>query len=135
MPQLPSLLAVFGHPDDESLITGGVLAQHAASGARTTVVTATWAPDTYRAVELADAVRILGAGEPRLLGYADHRVPESSPSPRLCDAHLDRVVEDIVRHIRAFRPEIVLTHDAYGGLTGHPNHRQTHRAFRTHSQH
>jgi N-acetyl-1-D-myo-inositol-2-amino-2-deoxy-alpha-D-glucopyranoside deacetylase len=128
MPHLPSLLAVFGHPDDESLVAGGVLAQHAASGARTAVVTATWAPGTHRAAELADAVRILGAGEPRLLGYADHRVPESSPGPRLCDAPLDRVVEDIVRHIRSFRPEIVLTHDAYGGLTGHPDHRQTHRA-------
>ncbi|TQF01986.1 GlcNAc-PI de-N-acetylase [Kitasatospora acidiphila] len=128
MPQLPSLLAVFGHPDDESLVAGGVLAQHAASGARTAVVTATWAPGTHRAAELADAVRILGAGEPRMLGYADHRAPDSSTGPRLCDVPLDHVVADIVRHIRSFRPEVVLTHDAYGGLTGHPDHRQTHRA-------
>ena len=34
---LPSLLAVFAHPDDESLSSGGVLARHAASGARTAV--------------------------------------------------------------------------------------------------
>ncbi|MET9842907.1 PIG-L family deacetylase, partial [Streptomyces virginiae] len=46
---LPSLLAVFGHPDDESLLAGGVLAQHAAAGAPTAVVTATWAPDSHRA--------------------------------------------------------------------------------------
>jgi len=78
--QLPSLLGVFGHPDDESLVAGGVLAQHAESGAPTAVVTATWAPGTHRAAELADAVRILGAGEPRMLGYADHRVPESPPA-------------------------------------------------------
>ncbi|MFJ2779803.1 MULTISPECIES: PIG-L deacetylase family protein [unclassified Kitasatospora] len=129
MPPLPSLLAVVGHPDDESLLVGGVLAQHAASGARTAVVTVTWAPGTHRAAELAEALRILGAGEPRMLGYADHRAPDSAPGrPRLCEAPLDRVVEDIVRHIREVRPEIVLTHDAYGQLTGHPDHRQTHRA-------
>lgn len=43
---VPSLLGVFAHPDDESLSAGGVLARHAAAGARTAVVTATWAPDT-----------------------------------------------------------------------------------------
>ncbi len=30
-------------------------------------------------------------------------------------------------HLRAFRPEIVVTHDAYGGLTAHPDHVHTHR--------
>ncbi|MFJ2191363.1 PIG-L deacetylase family protein [Kitasatospora sp. NPDC087861] len=128
MPALPSLLAVLAHPDDESLLVGGILAQHAASGARTAVVTATWAEDSHRAAELAEALEILGAGGPRMLGYADARVPQSAPGqPRLCDAPVDRVVEDVVRHIRAVRPDIVLTHDAYGQLTGHPDHRQTHR--------
>ncbi|MFG6298228.1 PIG-L deacetylase family protein, partial [Streptomyces rochei] len=59
---VPSLLAVFAHPDDESLSAGGVLARHAAAGARTAVVTATWATGTVRARELAEALRILGAG-------------------------------------------------------------------------
>lgn len=76
---VPSLLAVFAHPDDESLSAGGVLARHAAAGARTAVVTATWAADTPRAAELAEALRILGAGKPRMLGYADARVPRSAP--------------------------------------------------------
>ncbi|WP_181007918.1 PIG-L deacetylase family protein, partial [Streptomyces sp. B226SN101] len=52
---LPSILAVHAHPDDESLFCGGVLARHAAAGARTAVVTATWAPGTHRAAELARA--------------------------------------------------------------------------------
>lgn len=124
----PSLLAVFAHPDDESLSAGGVLARHAAAGARTAVVTATWTPDTRRGAELAEAVRVLGAGEPRMLGYADARVPQSAPgSPRLCDAPLDESVGRLVAHIRQFRPEIVVTHDAYGGVTGHPDHVHTHR--------
>ncbi|MEU4153204.1 PIG-L deacetylase family protein [Streptomyces sp. NPDC026659] len=124
----PSLLAVFAHPDDESLVSGGVIARHAAAGARTTVVTATWAPDTYRTRELADAVRALGAEPPQLLGYADDRVPDSAPGqPRWCDVPLDEAVAHVVAAIRAVRPDIVLTHDAYGGLTGHPDHRRTHQ--------
>ncbi|MFD8006969.1 PIG-L family deacetylase [Streptomyces mirabilis] len=125
---VPSLLAVFAHPDDESLSAGGVLARHAAAGARTAVVTATWAADTPRAAELAEALRILGAGEPRMLGYADARVPHSAPGcVRLCEAPLDETVRRLVTHIREFRPDIMVTHDAYGGLPGHPDHVHTHR--------
>ncbi|MFF1712213.1 PIG-L deacetylase family protein [Streptomyces sp. NPDC058268] len=124
-----SLLAVFAHPDDEAILSGGVLAQHAAAGARTSVVTTTWSPDSPRAGELADSLRALGiGGPPRMLGYADHRVPESAPGrPRWCDVPLDEAVGHLVAHIRQVRPEIVITHDAYGQLTGHPDHRHTHQ--------
>ncbi|MFI6333646.1 PIG-L deacetylase family protein [Streptomyces sp. NPDC050535] len=125
---VPSLLGVFAHPDDESLSAGGVLARHAAAGARTAVVTATWAAGTPRAAELAEALRILGAGRPRLLGYADDRVPRSAPGRmRFREAPLDEAVRELVAPLREFRPEIVVTHDAYGGLTGHPDHVHTHR--------
>ncbi|WP_369252859.1 PIG-L deacetylase family protein [Streptomyces sp. R41] len=125
---VPSLLAVFAHPDDESLFSGGVLARHAAAGARTAVVTATWTADTQRGAELAEALRILGTDEPRMLGYADARVPQSAPGvSRFCDAPLDETVGRLVAHLRQFRPEIVVTHDAYGGLTGHPDHVHTNR--------
>lgn len=124
----PSVLGVFAHPDDESLSAGGFLARSSAAGARTAVITSTWAPDSVRAPELAEALRILGADEPRMLGYADALVPESAPGrPRLVDAPLDEVVCGLVAHIREFRPEIVVTHDAYGGMTGHPDHLQTYR--------
>ncbi|MEU6378799.1 PIG-L family deacetylase [Streptomyces sp. NPDC046909] len=124
----PDLLAVFAHPDDESLAAGGVLARHASAGARTAVVTATWAPDTPRAAELAEALPILGAGAPRMLGHADARAPHSAPGrARFCDAPLDELVRELVAHIREFRPDVVVTHDAYGGLTGHPDHVHTHR--------
>ncbi|MFH8805568.1 PIG-L deacetylase family protein [Streptomyces sp. NPDC017936] len=127
-PVLPSLLAVFAHPDDESLLAGGVLAQHAATGARTAVVTATWAPNSRRAPELADALAVLGAGPSRLLGYGDARNPESAPGePRLVDAPLDEAIGRLVDHIRDFKPDIVVTHDAVGQLTGHPDHARTHQ--------
>ncbi|MFJ7154289.1 PIG-L family deacetylase [Streptomyces sp. NPDC101118] len=123
---LPSLLGVFAHPDDETLAAGGLLARHAADGARTAVVTATWATGTHRAAELAGALRLLGAGTPRLLGFADARVPESSPGPRLLDVPLGVAVGSLVAHIREFRPEVVVTHDAHGS-SGHPDHVRTHR--------
>ncbi|MFI2765238.1 PIG-L family deacetylase [Streptomyces echinatus] len=127
--QTPSLLAVAAHPDDESLLAGGVLAQHAAAGARTAVVTATWTADTHRIPELAHALDILGAGAPRLLGYADARNPASAPegTPRLIDAPLDEAIGRLVTHIRDFRPDIVVTHDAIGQLTCHPDHVRTHQ--------
>ncbi|MDH6222745.1 hypothetical protein [Streptomyces pseudovenezuelae] len=50
---VPSVLGVFSHPDDESLLAGGVLARHAAASACTAVVTATWCPDSTRAADLA----------------------------------------------------------------------------------
>ncbi|MFD4241486.1 PIG-L deacetylase family protein [Streptomyces sp. NPDC058525] len=122
-----SILGLFAHPDDEVLAAGGVLARHAAAGARTAVVTATWAPDSHRAEELAHALRILGAAEPRMLGYADHQVPDSAPEqPRLCDAPLGEAVGRVVAHIRAFRPDIVITHDP-SGASGHPDHIRTHQ--------
>lgn len=124
---LPSILAVLAHPDDESLATGGVLAKHAVSGARTGVVTATWAPGTHRVVELAAALRALGAGEPRLLGYADHKVPDSAPTaPRLCDAPLDEAIGRVVAQLRAFQPDLVITHGP-AGESGHPDHIRTHQ--------
>ncbi|MGW7029164.1 PIG-L deacetylase family protein [Streptomyces xanthophaeus] len=123
----PSTLALYAHPDDEALAAGGTLAKHAAAGARTAVVTATWATGSHRANELADALQILGAGKPRMLGYADLKVPESAPGrPRFCDAPLEETVGNVVTHIRSFRPQILISHDAYGS-SGHPDHVHTHR--------
>lgn len=124
----PCLMGVFAHPDDESLLAGGVLAQHAAAGARTAVVTTTWAADSPRAAHLANALDELGAGKPRMLGYADARNPSSAPGrPRLIDAPLDETIARLVHHLRSFRPDIVTTHDVLGQMTGHPDHRRTHQ--------
>ncbi|MET9254606.1 PIG-L deacetylase family protein [Streptomyces sp. NPDC003717] len=125
---ISSVLAVFAHPDDESLLAGGVLARFAAAGVRTAVIAMTWATDSPRAAELADAVRELGVGEARMLGYGDARNPAAAPGrPRLVDADPDEVVGALVRHVRELRPDVVVTHDAVGQLTGHPDHRRTHQ--------
>ncbi|NRQ32640.1 hypothetical protein HII36_12440 [Nonomuraea sp. NN258] len=122
-----SLLCVHAHPDDEAIWTGGTLAKYADQGARTAVVTCTWAEGTHRAGELERALDLLGAGEPRLLGYADGRNPDSAPGrPRLQDVPFDEAVGRVVEHIRDVRPDVVLTYDGYGGY-GHPDHVLVHR--------
>ncbi|WP_214408981.1 PIG-L family deacetylase [Sphaerisporangium fuscum] len=149
-----SLLCVHAHPDDEALWTGGVLARYADAGARTAVVTCTWAAGTRRAAELERSLEILGAGRPRLLGYAEARVPTSAPTPdasspdsadstgtpsspeaagiavpplrRFLDVPLEESVGRVVEHIREFRPDVVITYDGYGGY-GHEDHLHTHR--------
>jgi len=50
-----------------------------------------------------------------MLGYADARVPESAPGrSRWVDAPFDEAVRRLVMHIREFRPEALVTFDAYG---------------------
>ncbi|MFI7113046.1 PIG-L family deacetylase [Nonomuraea sp. NPDC050227] len=122
-----SVLGVHAHPDDEAIWTGGTLAKYADEGATTAVVTCTWAEGTQRAQELERALDILGAGKPRLLGLADAGKPESAPGrPRFLDVPFDEAVGLLVEHIRAVRPDVVLTFDGFGGY-GHPDHVHVHR--------
>ncbi|MCO6007092.1 PIG-L family deacetylase [Actinoallomurus purpureus] len=122
------LLCVHAHPDDEALWTGGILARHADAGVRTGVVTCTWSEETRRVEELSRSLSILGAGEPRLLGYSDAGNPDSGAEGNgaFVAAPLDEAVGRLVAHIRDFRPGVVVTYDAYGGY-GHPDHVQAHR--------
>lgn len=116
-------MCVHAHPDDESLFTGGILARCNDSGLRTAVVTCTRRDGDPRVDELRTALDILGAGEPRLLGYDDSG---TGGSRWLCAAPFDEAVEQLVAHIREFRPDGVVTYDAFGTY-GHPDHIHAHR--------
>jgi N-acetyl-1-D-myo-inositol-2-amino-2-deoxy-alpha-D-glucopyranoside deacetylase len=145
--EAPGLLAVHAHPDDEAILTGGVLAQAAAAGRRAAVVTCTGGERgevvgegldpvavrprlaEVRAAELVRALDVLGVGPPRLLGYRDSGMlgEEGNDDPSsFWRAPFDEAVGRLVSHIRDFRPAVVLTYDAYGGY-GHPDHVQAHR--------
>ena len=127
LPTSARVLVVVAHPDDEALAAGGLLARQAAAGTPTAVVTATWADGTHRVPELADALDVLGAGRPRLLGYADERVPGSAPGrPRLVDVPVEEAADRLLVHLHDVLPDVVVTHDHHGGITGHPDHRRTH---------
>jgi LmbE family N-acetylglucosaminyl deacetylase len=122
------LLAVFAHPDDESLGNGGMLARYAAEGVETYLITATrgeqgWfgrpednpgpeALGKIREGELREAAEILGIREVNFLDYRDGELNQADP---------DEVVRQIAEHIRRIRPHVVVTFDP-AGVYGHPDH-------------
>ncbi|HUH08599.1 MAG TPA: N-acetyl-1-D-myo-inositol-2-amino-2-deoxy-alpha-D-glucopyranoside deacetylase [Egibacteraceae bacterium] len=141
------LMCMHAHPDDESITTGGVLSRYADEGMRTAVVTCTggelgeiFGPQMdpeqvrprlgqVRRDELTAALGVLGAGAPRLLGFRDSGMlgAEGNNDPdSFWRAPFDEAVRRMVLQIREFRPQVLVTYDAFGGY-GHPDHVQTHR--------
>ena len=128
MKSKPRLLAIFAHPDDESLGNGGMLAKYAAEGVETYLITATrgergWfgPPEEYpgsialgrtREAELRDAAEILGIQRVTFLDYVDGEVDKADPGD---------VIARLVAEIRRLRPHVVVTFDEWG-IYGHPDH-------------
>lgn len=121
-----SLLAVFAHPDDESLACGGMLAWCAHLGADVSLLCMTHGEHgpggedvrRTRRRELEAAARALGLRAVTLLDHEDGMLPWL-PAAMLRSA--------IEREIRARRPEVVVTFDA-DGLYWHPDHVAVHEA-------
>jgi LmbE family N-acetylglucosaminyl deacetylase len=116
-----SLLAVFAHPDDESIACGATLAWCADLGARVTVVCATAGelgqgmsdrPSDTRIRELQAAARTLGVGDVVTLDYPDGQLPWVDAA---------KLEADIGELIRRLRPDVVITFDE-DGLYWHPDH-------------
>ena len=129
-----TVLAVWAHPDDESLLAGGLLAGFARRGGRLVTVTATAGEHglhdgrpaspgrlaEVRVRELDEALNLLG-GEPAIhLGYADGECDQVSEH---LAAHLiGRVIDDVDADlVISFGPD---------GVTGHPDHRAVGRWVR-----
>jgi LmbE family N-acetylglucosaminyl deacetylase len=122
------LLAIFAHPDDESMGMGGTLAKYAAQGVETYYVCASrgergWfgpevqnpGPDALgqvRTKELQNAVRVLGMKGLHFLGYTDGDVDKADPA---------EAIGKIAGHIRRMRPQVVITFPPDGNY-GHPDH-------------
>jgi len=121
-----TLLAIFAHPDDESLACGGLLALCAERGARVVVVCATHGENRSgvrdlalyqtRAEELHSAAAALGISEVVLLEYADGFLPWIDAAE-----FETRLIEEI----RRVDPDVVVT---FGddGLYWHPDHIAVH---------
>jgi LmbE family N-acetylglucosaminyl deacetylase len=122
------LLAVFAHPDDESMGMGGVLAKYAAEGVETYLICATrgergWfgsedqnpglqALGELRTQELEAAVYELGMKGLFFLDYIDGEVDQADPA---------EVIGRITTHIRRIMPQVVVTFPPDGSY-GHPDH-------------
>lgn len=134
-----ALLAVFPHPDDETITAGGLMAAAVAHSVPVTLVCATRGEagessipgiagsdqlGVVREQELRDAMRFLGVNDVRFLDYQDSGM-EGSPNanhPRaFVQAPVDEAGARVAALIREIRPGIVVT---YGpeGVYGHPDH-------------
>ena len=119
-----SLLAVFAHPDDESIACGGLLAWCAHLGGEVSLLCMTRGEHGQgagevrrtRTRELGAAARALGIGAVQLLDHEDGMLPWLAAGP------LRSEIEDA---IRARQPEVVITFDA-DGLYWHPDHIAVH---------
>jgi LmbE family N-acetylglucosaminyl deacetylase len=122
-----TILAVFAHPDDESLACGGTLARLADLGASIVLLCATrgergfvsdptLVPDgdlgRVRTHELQAAAKILGARDVLVFDYPDGDLRWGD------DSELEA---DIVDALRTYRPDAVITFDE-DGLYWHADH-------------
>lgn len=115
------LLAVFAHPDDESLLAGGSLAAFAAAGRRVAIVSMTRGEQgpgarvglgEVREAELQAAAHALGAAAAECLGY---------PDGELAGVDEAEAAQTLARLLERERPEAVLTFSEEG-LYWHPDH-------------
>ncbi len=143
------LLAVHAHPDDESSKGAATMARYLSEGADVLVATCTGGeagsvlnpamnrPEIrerlteVRREEMERAREILGVQQ-EWLGFLDSGLPEGDPKPPLpegCFALLSPqdAAKPLVRIIREFRPQVMITYDENGGYP-HPDHIQTHVA-------
>jgi LmbE family N-acetylglucosaminyl deacetylase len=121
------LLAVTAHPDDEAGNFGGLLPLYHDRGVETGVICLTPGQAAshrggarsdreladLRKLEFSESCRILKVSKPVILDY---------PDGQLYRQELNRVVYDLTLQIRQFRPHVLLTFGAEGGVTGHPDH-------------
>ena len=122
------LLAVFAHPDDESMGMGGTLAKYSAEGVETYLVCASrgdrgWfgpeeqnpglsALGQLRTRELEKAVQELGMQGLCFLDTIDGEVDQANPA---------ETIGKIVSHIRRIKPQVIVTFPPDGNY-GHPDH-------------
>jgi len=141
-PLITSVLGVFAHPDDETIMAGGALAMLHTRGVPTHLVCATRgeggergdppvvadqaALGPAREAELRCAAGELGVTSLTLLGYVDPVVgPDGELSPFAAD--FDELAARIADLIAGCRAAVVLAHGPDGEY-GHPAHRLIHRA-------
>ncbi|HEV3187751.1 MAG TPA: PIG-L family deacetylase [Acidimicrobiales bacterium] len=144
-----TFLAVHAHPDDEASSTGGLFRLLADQGVRTVLVTCTNGecgdaldgakPDAdhhdgdevakVRAVELDNAVKILGIDRLVRLGYRDSGMkgwPQNDDPESFWATPVDEAAKRLAEVLLEERPQVVMTYNAYG-FYGHPDHIQAHR--------
>ncbi len=128
------ILAVFGHPDDETASAGGTFARYLADGAAVHVITATRGElgslgegenavtreelPMVREREQRAALELIGVNPPTYLGYRDQETVK---------ADFTAVVGQVREVMDEVEPDVVISFGPKGA-TGHSDHVTMHRA-------
>jgi len=141
---MSTLVSFHAHPDDECIITGGVMAKAAAQGHRVVLVVATRGehgevPDGFlgaeellwqrRVEETRASAEILGATRVEFLGYVDSGMmgtPENDHPDSFWTADVDEAAGRLATILDEERADVLTVYDDIGGY-GHPDHMQVHR--------
>jgi len=140
------LLSVHAHPDDESSKGAATNAYYLSRGVEVMVVSCTGGErgdilnpalegvpmaqrdlPGLRRIEMAEAARIQGI-QHRWLGYVDSgmaREDGTVPPGSFASVPLEISAEPLVRIVRRFRPQVMVTYDEGGGYP-HPDHIRCH---------
>ncbi len=144
-----TFLAVHAHPDDEASSSGGLYRLLADQGVRTVLVTCTNgecgdAPDgakpdadhhdgdevaAIRAIELNNAVKILGIDRLVRLGYRDSGMkgwPQNEDPESFWATPVDVAAAKLADVLMEERPQVIMTYNEHG-FYGHPDHIQANR--------
>lgn len=140
------LMAVHAHPDDESSKGAATYAHYVRQGVEVMVVTCTGGergdvlnelvlrdPKSGRDLaglrrdEMSRAQAVVGF-QHRWLGYVDSGMASedgSVPSGSFADVPIDVSAEVLVRLVREFKPQVMITYNEHGGYP-HPDHIRCH---------
>lgn len=129
--RLGSIIGIWAHPDDESWLSGGIIAAARANNQFVACVCATrgeagqfdeqrWSRETLgqqRQKELDAALKILGVSHHYYLGFKDGQLKQASAI---------EAVTKIAKIFEKVKPDTVLTFGS-DGITGHPDHITVHK--------
>lgn len=113
------ILVIAAHPDDAEIFAGGLLARHGRRGNPVKIVSVTDGRSGHHQIPPQELVRVRRseaqrAGERIGADYVTWDYPDGSLSPSI------QVREAIIREIRSYQPDLLLTHRPYDY---HPDHR------------
>ena len=124
-----TLACIFAHPDDETFSSAATLVRYATDGVACHLVSATDGDagrtsgvavssreelGRLRRAELHEAARILGVRSVHSLGM---------PDGGLAQVDADTLIGEIVRFLRAHRPQVVITFGPEGAPNAHRDHK------------
>jgi N-acetyl-1-D-myo-inositol-2-amino-2-deoxy-alpha-D-glucopyranoside deacetylase len=140
-----TILLVHAHPDDEAIMTGGVMQKAHADGHRVVLVTSTRGEvgeihnmdeaanrprlGEVRTAELAAAARILGVDRQEFLDYRDSGMAGTDDNQNPASFHqasVEEAAERLAKVMREERPDVVVTYDPTGTYF-HPDHIKAHQ--------